>query len=119
MALLVSYRLASESLERLSVESVAIREENGVRFMEFVLGTMKNLTGSLSKVDAALFKQRVVECPDVRFCAVDAYNKLCDMLPTKTGPLFRSMQYTCQKKWAKRQWDMACPEVWQSGLAKY
>ena len=47
------------------------------------------MTRSLAKIDVALFKQRVVECPDTCFCALDAYNKLCDMLPTKSGP-------TCQ-----------------------
>ena len=62
--------------------------------MQFVLGTMKNLTRSLAKVDVALFKQRVVECPDTCFCALDAYNKLRDMLPTKSEPLFRIMLYT-------------------------
>ena len=62
--------LRPESLERVLVESVAIHKEDGVCYMQFVLGTMNNLTRSLAKIDAALFKQRVVECPDTRFCAL-------------------------------------------------
>ena len=50
--------LRPESLGRLLVESVVIREENGepMGYLEFVLGTMKNLPSKLAKCDAALFK---------------------------------------------------------------
>ena len=89
--------LRPESLEWVLVESMAIHKEDRVRYVQVVLGTMKNLPSSLAKVDAALFKQRVVECLDTRFCALDAYTKLCDMLPTKSGPLVRSMSYTSKE----------------------
>ena len=92
------------------VESVAIREENGVRYMQFVVGTMKKLHGSLAKVDAAWIpcmdplhgslakvKQRIVECSEARFFAIDAHNKLVDMLPSKSGPLVRRVSYNSKE----------------------
>ena len=50
---------------------------------------MKNLAASLDKVETALFKQRVAQCEDHRFCAIWWFQKLASMSPLKTkGPLF-------------------------------
>ena len=81
--------LRPESLGRLLVESVVIREENGepMGYLEFALGTMKNLPGKLAKCYPALFKQRVHPCPNARVCALEAYTKQCTLLPQKNGPI--------------------------------
>ena len=58
---------------------------------------MKNLAGTFANVDRALFKQRVAECPDYRFCAIWWYHKLVSLTPEKKGPLFHHLKPQSKK----------------------
>ena len=81
--------LRGDTLRKLDIDMYALIVEGGEKYLQPVVGTMKNLAASLDKVEKALFKQRVAQCEDHRFCAIWWFQKLASMSPLKTkGPLF-------------------------------
>ena len=90
-----------ESLQRMHPETFKEHPpgEDGRIYMTIVMGTMKNLPGDVSKVDAALFRQQVFPCSDKRFCPIEAYRRQCSLLEgaPKGDYLFRAVRY-CSKQ---------------------
>ena len=81
--------LRGDTLRKLDIDMYALIVEGGEKYLQPVVGTMKNLAASLDRVEKALFKQRVAQCEDHRFCAIWWFQKLASMSPLKTkGPLF-------------------------------
>ena len=74
--IVMSYRtgLRPDNLRRLRPEVVKLgRLANGQRCLTFVIGNMRNLPGTLTTIDLAMFKQQVVEAADPTFCAIEAH----------------------------------------------
>ena len=102
--IVLSYRtgLRPDNLKRLRPDVVKLGVlADGTRCLTFVIGNMKNLPGTLTSIDLAMFKQQVVEAADPKFCAIQAFERQCKLLetaqPAELSYLFRTWRY-----WQKR-----------------
>ena len=64
-----------DSLMAVDVENFRIIYEGGKRYLQPVLGSMKNLPASFNNVDKALFKQHIGDCAEARFCPIVAFER--------------------------------------------
>lgn len=74
--------IRAEMLRRLVVQSFKEGEktDDGRRTMTMVLGTMKNLPATMTSVDAALFKQVLVQGDDPDLCPIAALDRQMELL---------------------------------------
>ena len=91
-----------DSLMAVDVENFRIISEGGKRYLQPVLGSMKNLPASFNNVDKALFKQRIGECADTKFCPIVAFERQLSLLPEGKGALFRAVSLNSKKSSDKR-----------------
>ena len=96
----MSYRtgLRPDNLRRLRPDVVKLGVlANGKRCLTFVIGNMKNMPGTLTTIDLAMFKQQVVEAADPKFCAIHAFERQCTLLETaeqaEVSYLFRTWNF--------------------------
>ncbi|EPS58297.1 hypothetical protein M569_16518 [Genlisea aurea] len=95
LALAFGTGFRAEVLRRLQSDSFQTSQKEGRTVLTVVVGTMKNLSGSFAKADAALFRQVIVSGDDPLTCPVAAVARqqaLLEMAPNKghTNWLFRT-----------------------------